>query len=86
MTDMFSVHHTTKGQPFQPKNIQIVGETRLIRVYIKPDGAKDNMPSFLFIHQLPDCTGGVTIASQISAQMFRPFYEELKKIYEPEGQ
>ena len=85
MTNMFSVHHVKAGEQFDFRKLNVVGETRPIRVYIKPDGAQGDKPSFCFVDEMPltkDLVGMqmVTI-SQISADMFRPFYEELKKIY-----
>jgi len=84
MIDMFSVHHSPKGEPYNidQSKFPIMGEIRPIQVYIKPDGSMADEACFCFLHQAEE---GAFIISQISAQMFRPFYEELKKIYEEDA-
>lgn len=98
MIDMFSVHHVEKGEQIDLRKMRVVGEVRPIRVYIKPDGAKDDTPSFCFVQQtskqvvghiagvppgveFKTIGGDAVVIGQVSAKMFRPFYEELKKIY-----
>jgi len=73
------VHHTPKGRPIDLSKFEVREEFRPIRVYVKPDGSVDDKHTFLFLMQ---GRGATFTVAQISANMFRPFYEELKKIYE----
>ena len=91
MINMFSVHHVPAGKQIEIP-LHVIGEMRPVRAYIKADGANETNPetgevqdgpSICFVHQHRSImmTDDVFTIAQISAQMFRPLYEELKKVY-----